>query len=208
MNNAQKSADLGTKSLILTMTPIGAPAPSAKAAEEKNPETVAPAAEAAAESIDFSKVEIEPRFQDAVDVDTFSKCDFHTVKVKACETVKKSKKLLQFTLDDGTGADRAILSGIHAFYEPEQLVGKTLIAITNLPPPGYDGHRVLRHAAQRHPSGGRGRKVPSADGRSSYSCRCEALLIPPEKRLKSLSHIKSYTIYTRGAPQKHGEKCA
>ena len=79
-------------------------------------------------------MEIEPLFQDYVDFDTFSKCDFRAVKVKACEAVKKSKKLLQFTLDDGTGTDRTILSGIHAFYEPEQLVGKTLIAITNLPP--------------------------------------------------------------------------
>lgn len=91
-------------------------------------------AEAAAEPIDFSKVEIEPMFKDFVDFDTFSKCDFRAVKVKECIAVPKSKKLLQFTLDDGTGADRTILSGIHAFYEPEQLIGKTLIAITNLPP--------------------------------------------------------------------------
>ena len=86
------------------------------------------------EAIDFSKVVIEPLFEDCVDFETFSKCDFRAVKVKACEAVKKSKKLLQFTLDDGTGEDRTILSGIHAFYEPEELVGKTLIAITNLPP--------------------------------------------------------------------------
>ena len=86
------------------------------------------------EPIDFSKVEIEPLFADLVDFETFSKSDFRAVKVLACEAVKKSKKLLQFTLDDGTGTDRTILSGIHAFYEPEQLVGKTLIAITNLPP--------------------------------------------------------------------------
>jgi len=86
------------------------------------------------EIIDFSKVEIEPLFADCVDFDTFSKSDFRAVKVKACEAVKKSKKLLQFTLDDGTGTDRTILSGIHEFYEPEELVGKTLIAITNLPP--------------------------------------------------------------------------
>ena len=96
-------------------------------------------AEAAAEpvveeKIDFSKVEIEPLFADAVDFDTFSKSDFRAVKVKACAAVPKSKKLLQFTLDDGTGTDRTILSGIHAYYEPEELVGKTLIAITNLPP--------------------------------------------------------------------------
>ena len=86
------------------------------------------------EKIDFSKVKIEPLFEEQVDFDTFSKSDFRAVKVKACEAVKKSKKLLQFTLDDGTGTDRTILSGIHSFYEPEKLVGKTLIAITNLPP--------------------------------------------------------------------------
>ena len=86
------------------------------------------------EKIDFSNVKIEPLFEEQVDFDTFSKSDFRVVKVKACEAVKKSKKLLQFTLDDGTGTDRTILSGIHAYYEPEELVGKTLIAITNLPP--------------------------------------------------------------------------
>lgn len=84
--------------------------------------------------IDFSKVEIEPLFKEYVDFDTFSKSDFRAVKIKACEAVKKSKKLLKFTLDDGTGEDRIILSGIHAYYEPEQLVGKTAIAIVNLPP--------------------------------------------------------------------------
>ena len=86
------------------------------------------------EEIDFSKVEIEPLFKDFVDFDTFSKSDFRAVKCKACEAVKKSKKLLKFTLDDGTGEDRVIFSGIHNYYEPEQLVGKTLLAITNLPP--------------------------------------------------------------------------
>ena len=91
-------------------------------------------AEKTVEKIDFSKVKVEPLFEEMVDFDTFSKSDFRAVKVKACEAVKKSKKLLQFTLDDGTGTDRTILSGIHAFYEPEELVGKTLIAITNLPP--------------------------------------------------------------------------
>ncbi len=85
-------------------------------------------------SIDFSNVKIEPLFEETVDFDTFSKSDFRAVKVKACQAVPKSKKLLQFTLDDGTGTDRTILSGIHAFYEPEELVGKTLVAITNLPP--------------------------------------------------------------------------
>lgn len=87
-----------------------------------------------AEKIDFSKVKIEPLFEEQVDFDTFSKSDFRAVKVKECVAVPKSKKLLQFTLDDGTDTDRTILSGIHSFYEPEELVGKTLIAITNLPP--------------------------------------------------------------------------
>ena len=86
------------------------------------------------EKIDFSKVEIEPLFADFVDFETFSKSDFRAVKVKDCVAVPKSKKLLQFTLDDGTGTDRTILSGIHEYYEPEELVGKTLLAITNLPP--------------------------------------------------------------------------
>ena len=86
------------------------------------------------EKIDFSKVQVEPLFTDQVDFDTFSKSDFRAVKVKACEAVKKSKKLLKFTLDDGTGTDRIILSGIHAYYEPEELVGRTLLAIVNLPP--------------------------------------------------------------------------
>ena len=97
----------------------------------------APAAAMAAktdEVIDFSKVEIEPLFADFVDFETFSRSDFRAVKVKACEAVKKSKKLLKFTLDDGSGEDRVILSGIHEYYEPEELVGKTCIAITNLPP--------------------------------------------------------------------------
>ena len=86
------------------------------------------------DKIDFSNVKIEPLFEETVDFETFSKSDFRAVKVKDCVAVPKSKKLLQFTLDDGTGKDRIILSGIHEFYEPEELVGKTLIAITNLPP--------------------------------------------------------------------------
>lgn len=86
------------------------------------------------EKINFSNVKVEPFFEEEVDFDTFSKSDFRAVKVKECVAVPKSKKLLQFTLDDGTGTDRTILSGIHAYYEPEELVGKTLIAITNLPP--------------------------------------------------------------------------
>ena len=103
-------------------------------ADKKASKPAAKAPEAKKEVIDFSKVEIEPLFKEEVDFETFSKSDFRAVKVKACEAVKKSKKLLQFTLDDGTGEDRTILSGIHAYYEPEELVGKTLIAITNLPP--------------------------------------------------------------------------
>ena len=99
----------------------------ASEAPEKNVKTES-------EKIDFSKVKVEPLFEELVDFDTFSKSDFRAVKVKECVAVPKSKKLLQFTLDDGTGTDRTILSGIHAYYEPEELVGKTLIAITNLPP--------------------------------------------------------------------------
>ena len=117
--------------LFPTMKPLGKKADKPAAAVEQ-PAEAAPVKEP--EVIDFSKVEIEPLFQDYVDFDTFSKSDFRAVKVKACEAVKKSKKLLKFTLDDGTGTDRVILSGIHAYYEPEELVGKTLIAITNLPP--------------------------------------------------------------------------
>ena len=109
--------------LFPTMKPVGA----SKSANK-------PVAEPKEEKIDFSKVEVEPLFKDFVDFDTFSKSDFRAVKVKECTAVPKSKKLLQFTLDDGTGTDRTILSGIHSFYEPEELVGKTLIAITNLPP--------------------------------------------------------------------------
>ena len=114
--------------LFPTMKPLDAPK------SEKKPEAAAQTAPAAPEKIDFSKVEIEPLFKDFVDFDTFSRSDFRAVKVLACEAVPKSKKLLKFTLDDGTGTARTILSGIHAFYEPEMLVGKTLIAITNLPP--------------------------------------------------------------------------
>ena len=98
------------------------------------PVAAEPAQEAQAPAIDFSKVQIEDLFEDQVDFETFSKSDFRAVKVKECEAVKKSDKLLKFTLDDGTDQERVILSGIHAYYEPEQLVGKTLIAITNLPP--------------------------------------------------------------------------
>ena len=103
-------------------------------AETKAEEKSVEAAPIVEEKIDFSNVQIEPLFQDQVDFDTFSKSDFRAVKVKECEAVKKSKKLLKFVLDDGTGEDRVILSGIHEYYEPEELVGKTCIAITNLPP--------------------------------------------------------------------------
>ena len=118
-----------SKILFPTMKPLDADKKADKPAE-----TAAPAAPAAEEKIDFSNVEIEPLFADLVDFDTFSKSDFRAVKIKACEAVKKSKKLLKFILDDGTGTDRVILSGIHEYYEPEELVGKTCIAITNLPP--------------------------------------------------------------------------
>ena len=102
--------------------------------EANNASADAAKGNAPAAPIDFSKVVIEPLFKDFVDFDTFSKSDFRAVKVKECVAVPKSKKLLRFTLDDGTGTDRTILSGIHGYYEPEDLVGKTLLAITNLPP--------------------------------------------------------------------------
>ncbi|MGN1071046.1 MAG: amino acid--tRNA ligase-related protein, partial [Candidatus Fimadaptatus sp.] len=125
--------------LFPTMKPIDAPR------ADKKPEPAAQASAAAvaepqvavdvkAEPIDFTNVEIEPLFKDFVDFDTFSRSDFRAVKVMECEAVPKSKKLLKFTLDDGSGEKRTILSGIHAYYEPEELVGKTCIAITNLPP--------------------------------------------------------------------------
>ena len=135
MNGVRKSGDIRTCEtirfstvIIPTMKPLDLPKKDAAKAE------AAPAAPAKEEVIDFSKVEIEPLFADQVDFDTFSKSDFRAVKIKACEAVKKSKKLLQFVLDDGTGEDRIILSGIHEYYEPEELVGKTAIAIVNLPP--------------------------------------------------------------------------
>ena len=130
------SASIRDVLLFPTMKPVDAPKP------EKKPEEVGiiggakgtVQTEIKDEPIDFSKVQIEPLFTDFVDFDTFAKSDFRVVKVKACEAVKKSKKLLKFVLDDGSGNDRVILSGIHEYYEPEELVGKTCIAITNLPP--------------------------------------------------------------------------
>lgn len=125
---------------IPTMKSLDSEKKAAKAAKAvSNDETVSAASDnngffTPNEKIDFSNVKIEPLFEESVDFDTFSKSDFRAVKVKECVAVPKSKKLLQFTLDDGTGTDRTILSGIHAYYEPEELVGKTLIAITNLPP--------------------------------------------------------------------------
>ena len=118
--------------LFPTMKPLDSDKKVEKRVEA--PAAAAQAAPEAPEKIDFSNVEIEPLFKDFVDFDTFSKSDFRAVKVKECEAVKKSKKLLKFVLDDGTGTDRVILSGIHEYYEPEELVGKTCIAITNLPP--------------------------------------------------------------------------
>ena len=118
--------------LFPTMKPLDSDKKVSK--EVSAPAETAQAAPVVEEKIDFSNVQIEPLFQDQVDFDTFSKSDFRAVKVKECEAVKKSKKLLKFVLDDGTGTDRVILSGIHEYYEPEKLVGKTCIAITNLPP--------------------------------------------------------------------------
>ena len=135
------SASIRDVLLFPTMKPLDGPAaprpekaPEATPAQPEAPAAEAAPAPAAAEPIDFSHVEIEPLFKDMVDFETFSKSDFRAVKIKACSAVSKSKKLLQFVLDDGSGTDRVILSGIHAYYEPEELVGKTAIAITNLPP--------------------------------------------------------------------------
>ena len=131
------SATIRDVLLFPTMKPLDKAAPKVEAQAQPVPAEAAEQEEKTAEQpapIDFSKVEIEPLFQDAVDFETFSKSDFRAVKVLNCEAVPKSKKLLKFTLNDGTGTERVILSGIHAYYEPEQLIGKTLIAITNLPP--------------------------------------------------------------------------
>ena len=114
--------------MLPTMKPLDLPK------GEKREETSAPAPAVEEGPIDFSKVEIEPLFADFVDFETFAKSDYRAVKVLSCEAVPKSKKLLKFTLDDGSGKERTILSGIHEYYEPETLVGKTCIAITNLPP--------------------------------------------------------------------------
>lgn len=126
------SASIRDVLLFPTMKPLDADKKGSK--EVSAPAEAAQTAPVVEEKIDFSNVQIEPLFQDQVDFDTFSKSDFRAVKVKECEAVKKSKKLLKFVLDDGTGVDRVILSGIHEYYEPEELVGKTCIAITNLPP--------------------------------------------------------------------------
>ena len=126
------SASIRDVLLFPTMKPLDSDKKVSK--EVSTPAEAAQTAPVVEEKIDFSNVQIEPLFQDQVDFDTFSKSDFRAVKVKECEAVKKSKKLLKFVLDDGTGVDRVILSGIHEYYEPEELVGKTCIAITNLPP--------------------------------------------------------------------------
>ena len=122
-----------TTKRVPTMKSLDSPVKENKAAKSDEAENCDQNA-TVEEKIDFSNVKIEPLFEEEVDFETFSKSDFRAVKVKECVAVPKSKKLLQFTLDDGTGTDRTILSGIHSFYEPEELVGKTLIAITNLPP--------------------------------------------------------------------------
>ena len=147
------SASIRDVLLFPTMKPLDSDKKVSK--EVSAPTEAAQAAPEVPEKIDFSNVQIEPLFQDQVDFDTFSKSDFRAVKVKECEAVKKSKKLLKFVLDDGTGTDRVILSGIHEYYEPEELVGKTCIAITNLPPRammGIDSCSMLISAVH-HESG-------------------------------------------------------
>ena len=147
------SASIRDVLLFPTMKPLNASAaPSAKDETKNEAKEENAAKEVEKPAIDFSKVQIEPLFADYVDFDTFSKSDFRVVKVKACEAVKKSKKLLKFVLDDGTGTDRVILSGIHDYYAPEELVGKTCIAITNLPPRpmmGIDSCGMLISAVHR-----------------------------------------------------------
>lgn len=141
---------------IPTMKPLEGAKKDAAPAEAVTPAATTAAATAdvpAAEPIDLSKVKIEPLFEEMVDFDTFSKSDFRAVKVEACEAVPKSKKLLKFTLNDGTERRRTILSGIHEYYEPEQLVGKTCIAIVNLPPRkmmGIDSEGMLISAVNEY----------------------------------------------------------
>ena len=133
-HGAQKSEDIRTYETFrfsMVVFPTMKPLDTDKKAEKA---ISVPAAAPVQEKIDFSNVKIEPIFKDMVDFDTFSKSDFRAVKILACEAVKKSKKLLKFTLNDGERTDRVILSGIHEYYEPEELVGKTAIAIVNLPP--------------------------------------------------------------------------
>ena len=174
------SATIRDVLLFPTMKPLDSDKKAADAAQNA-PEAAAPAEEAKAEvtpePIDFSNVQIEPLFTDYVDFDTFSKSDFRAVKVKECEAVKKSKKLLKFVLDDGTGVDRVILSGIHEYYEPEELVGKTCIAITNLPPRkmmGIDSCGMLISAVH-HENGEEKLHLLMVD--ASHSGRGEAVLI-------------------------------
>ena len=132
------------RNLIPTMKPLDSDKKAAKEAEA--PAKAAEAAPAVEANIDFSNGKIEPIFKDMVDFETFAKSDYRAVKILACEAVPKSKKQLKFTLDDGERKDRVILSGIHEYYEPEELVGKTAIAIVNLPPAQDDGHRLRGHA--------------------------------------------------------------
>ena len=141
----------GIVQLIPTMKSLDAKKGEGKA--EKAVENAAVAEEKVAEKIDFSNVKIEPLFEEMIDFDTFAKADFRAVKILECEAVPKSKKLLKFTLDDGTDRKRTILSGIHEYYEPEELVGKTCVAITNLPPRkmmGIDSEGMLISAVYEY----------------------------------------------------------
>ena len=129
-----QSGQFGVPRILLRDLPSAEGAENATATEATAAVSVEHVAPKNADTIDMSDLRMDPLFEDMVDFDTFAKSDFRAVKVKECEAVKKSKKLLKFVLDDGTGTDRIILSGIHEYYEPEDLVGKTLLAITNLPP--------------------------------------------------------------------------
>ena len=147
-------------------------------------------------------VEVEPQLEEKVDFDTFCKSDLRAVKVKSCERVKKSDKLLRFTLDDGSGTDRQILSGIAKFYEPEALVGKTLAAIINLPPRKMMGAGIVRDALVRRPQGkGRGKAEPSHAERR-HPRRREALLRPPVQPKTVKLQRRGFTAFYQTLP--HG----
>ena len=179
--------DEGSRILLPTMKPLD---PDKKAEKAIS----VPAAAPVQEKIDFSNVKIEPIFKDMVDFDTFSKSDFRAVKILACEAVKKSKKLLKFTLNDGERTDRVILSGIHEYYEPEELVGKTAIAIVNLPPRkmmGIDSEGMLISAVHEEVGCNSVLNPGTVIGPDSnvYPTSCVRGVIPASHVYKDKDHI-------------------